>query len=143
MAPASTDIAGLIDAVPPGTVVTDSDILETYRQGWAKVPNPGTPLAVVRAASTADVQATLRWASATGTPVVPRGAGTSLSGGSTAVDGAITLSLERMRDVVVDPVVRVADAQPGAFNIDVKQAAAAHGLWYPPDPSSFEICSIG
>jgi glycolate oxidase len=48
-----------------------------------------------------------------------------------------------MRTVTVDPVVRVAYAQPGAFNAEVKAAAAEHGLWYPPDPSSYEICSIG
>src|SRR3954454_10221396 len=115
MGHAGTNLDVLVQSLPPDTVVTDPGVLESYRQGWAKDPHAGTPLAVVRAASTADVQAALRWASATGTPVVPRGAGTSLSGGSTAVDGAITLSLERMRDVVVDPVVRVADAQPGAF----------------------------
>jgi glycolate oxidase len=74
---------------------------------------------------------------------VPRGGGSSLSGGSTAVEGGITLSTERMRQVVIDPVTRVAIAQPGAFNAEVKAAAAEHGLWYPPDPSSFEICSIG
>src|SRR5205807_3108516 len=62
---------------------------------------------------------------------------------STAVDGGVTLSLERMREVTVDPALRVAVAQPGAFNADVKAAAAQSGLWYPPDPSSFEMCSIG
>ena len=137
------DLDALIAALPPGTVLTDPDILETYRQCWSKSASAAVPRAVVRAASTADVQAVLRWASATGTPVVPRGAGTSLSGGSSGVSGAITLSLERMREVVIDPVARVALAQPGAFNAEVKAAAAEHGLWYPPDPSSFEICSIG
>ena len=48
-----------------------------------------------------------------------------------------------MRDIVVDPVTRTAVCQPGLFNAEVKKAVAAHGLWYPPDPSSFEICSIG
>jgi glycolate oxidase len=129
--------------VPADTVLTDPDLLASYRQDWARDPAAGTPLAVVRANSTADVQATLRWATSRQVPVVPRGAGSSLSGGSTAVDGGITLSLERMRQVTVDPITRVAVAQPGAFNAEVKQAAATHGLWYPPDPSSFEICSIG
>ncbi|HET8582070.1 MAG TPA: FAD-linked oxidase C-terminal domain-containing protein [Jatrophihabitans sp.] len=133
----------LIAALPPDTVLTDPDVLASYRQDWARDPDAGTPLAVVRANSTADVQAVLRWASAHGVPVVPRGAGSSLSGGSTAVDGGVTLSMERMRSVEIDPVTRVAVAQPGAFNASVKAAAAAHGLWYPPDPSSFEICSIG
>jgi glycolate oxidase len=138
-----SDLDELVAALPPDTVLTDPDVLASYRQDWARDPNAGTPLAVVRANSTADVQALLRWATAHRTPVVPRGAGTSLSGGSTAVDGGVTLSLERMREVRIDPVLRVAVAQPGAFNAAVKAAAAEHGLWYPPDPSSFEICSIG
>ncbi len=133
----------LTAALPPDTVLTDPDILATYRQDWARDPDAGTPLAVVRVNSTADVQAVLRWATAHQVPVVPRGAGSSLSGGSTAVDGGITLSTERMRTIEIDPITRVAVTQPGAFNAEVKAAAAEHGLWYPPDPSSFEICSIG
>jgi glycolate oxidase len=76
-------------------------------------------------------------------PVVTRGAGSGLSGGATALDNGIVLSTEKMRDVAVDPVTRTAVCQPGLFNAEVKKAAAEHGLWYPPDPSSFEICSIG
>jgi glycolate oxidase len=85
----------------------------------------------------------MRVASAFGVPVVARGAGTGLSGGSSAVDGCITLSTERMRAITVDPAAMVAIVQPGLLNAEVKAAAAAAGLWYPPDPSSFEICSIG
>src|SRR4029079_15219012 len=55
----------------------------------------------------------------------------------------IVLSLERMRSIVIDKPTRVAIAQTGALNVEVKRAADGHGLWYPPDPSSFEICSIG
>lgn len=73
----------------------------------------------------------------------PRGAGTGLSGGSTAQDGAVVLSTEQMRAITIDTATRVAITQPGALNAEVKAAAAAQGLWYPPDPSSFEICSIG
>ncbi|MFC6235480.1 FAD-binding oxidoreductase, partial [Leucobacter soli] len=72
-----------------------------------------------------------------------RGAGTGLSGGATAVDGGIVLSVERMRDVRVDPATRTAIVQPGLLNAELQAAAAQHGLWYPPDPASFEICSIG
>ena len=75
--------------------------------------------------------------------MVPRGAGSGLSGGSSAVDGGIVLSLERMRAIEIDTDCRVAIVEPGAFNAEVKAAAAEHGLWYPPDPSSYEICSIG
>ena len=66
-------------------ILTDPDLLEGYRQDWAKAPDPGLPLAVVRARTTEDVQEVLRWASAHGVPVVPRGAGSGLSGGATAV----------------------------------------------------------
>ena len=98
---------------------------------------------MVRARDAADVQATVRWAAEHGVPVVPRGAGSGLSGGSSAVDGGIVLSLERMRAIEIDVATRVAVVEPGAFNAEVKAAAAEHGLWYPPDPSSYEICSIG
>ena len=89
------------------------------------------------------MQVAIRWAAAHGVPVVPRGAGSGLSGGSSAVDGGIVLSLERMRAIEIDTECQVAVVEPGAFNQEVKLAAAEHGLWYPPDPSSFEICSIG
>ena len=139
----TVDLAELAAALPDGALLTDRDVLASYRQDWARDPQAGWPLAVVRATCTADVQATLRWATQHRVPVVPRGAGSGLSGGSTAVDGGVVLSLERMRDIHVDSVSRVAVAQPGLLNVDVKRAAAEHNLWYPPDPSSFEICSIG
>ncbi|MGO1396801.1 MAG: FAD-linked oxidase C-terminal domain-containing protein [Brevibacterium yomogidense] len=133
----------LVAQLPDGAVITDPVKTEAYRRDRAEDPNAGTPAAVVRATSTEDVQAVVRYAAATGTPVVPRGAGTSLSGGSTAIDGGIVLSLERMRDITIDPVTRTAVTQPGAFNVEVKEAAGEHDLWYPPDPASFTFCSIG
>jgi glycolate oxidase len=137
------DLAALAAELPDGALVIDRDVVASYRQDWARDPDAGWPVAVARATCTADVQAALRWATAHRVPVVPRGAGSGLSGGSTAVDGGLVLSLERMRDIRVDPVSRVAVAQPGLLNVEVKRAAAEHGLWYPPDPSSFEMCSIG
>lgn len=133
----------LQDLLTDGAVLVDPDVTERYRQDWAKDPDAGTPLAVVRARSTSDVQSVMKWASAHRIPVVPRGAGSGLSGGATAVDGGIVLTTELMRDISVDPVTRVAVVQPGLLNAEVKKAAAEHGLWYPPDPSSFEMCSIG
>jgi glycolate oxidase len=129
--------------LPQGALVTDPDVVDAYRRDRAMTVQPGVPLALVRATSTADVQATLRVAHAHGIAVVPRGAGTGLSGGSAAIDGALTLSTERMRALEIDPQAMVAVVQPGLLNAEVKAAAREHGLWYPPDPSSFEICSIG
>jgi len=133
----------LIAELSDGMVVTDTAITEGYRQDRALDPSAGKPLAVVRPLSTEDVQTVMRWASAHRVPVVPRGAGSGLSGGATAIDDGIVLSTEKMREITVDPVTRTAVCQPGLFNAEVKKAAAQHDLWYPPDPSSFEICSIG
>ncbi|HET9732501.1 MAG TPA: FAD-linked oxidase C-terminal domain-containing protein [Acidimicrobiales bacterium] len=140
----SDQVAAALSAELPGdAILVDPDVMEAYRFDRASTVVPGKPRAVVRPRSTADVQAVMRVATATRTPVVVRGAGTGLSGGATATDGCIVLSTERMRSVEVDPVGMLATVQPGALNVEVKAAARSHGLWYPPDPSSFEICSIG
>ena len=138
-----TDLAALRSALPDGALVDDRDILAGYRQDWARDPDAGWPIAVVRATCTEDVQAVLRWASEHRVPVVPRGAGSGLSGGldrrgwrHRAIHGTHARDHHR-------PGVRVAITQPGLLNVEVKRAAAEHGLWYPPDPSSFEMCSIG
>jgi glycolate oxidase len=138
-----TALAELIAELPQDTVAEHPATLENYRRDWARDPGAGTPLAVVRAGSAADVQTTVRWAARHRIPIVPRGAGTGLSGGFTAVDGGIVLSMERMTQIVIDTATRTAIVEPGAINAEVKRAAAAHGLWYPPDPSSYEMCSIG
>ena len=136
-------IDALRERIPSSPIVIDPDVTEGYRRDFAKDPDAGQPLAVVRATSTADVQEVMRWATENSIPVIPRGAGSGLSGGATAVNGGIVLTTELMRDIEVDPVTRTAMVQPGLLNAEVKKAVAEHGLWYPPDPSSFEICSIG
>lgn len=133
----------LVASLPPDTVITDPDSMSGYRWDRALDSNAGTPLAVVRATSAEDVQTTVRFAAEHRIPVIPRGAGSGLSGGASAIDGCIIVSLERMRSIGIDPVTRTAVVQPGAFNAEVKRAAAEHGMWYPPDPSSYEFCSIG
>ena len=138
----TTALDGLV-ATLGDAVRTDPATCANYRHDWARDPSAGTPVAVVKARSAEDVQQALRWASAHGVPVVPRGAGSGLSGGSSAVDGGIVVSLEQMRAVELDVDTRVAVVEPGALNVEVKAAAAQHGLWYPPDRSSYDICSIG
>ncbi len=136
-------IAELVAALPAESLITDANRMSTYRYDRANDPNAGTPLAVVRAGSTSEVQSAVRIAAKHKVPIVTRGAGTGLSGASTAQDGAITISTERLRDIAIDAPTRMAVVGPGLLNREVKTAVAAHGLWYPPDPSSFEICSIG
>ncbi|MGV9713943.1 FAD-binding oxidoreductase [Gordonia sp. NPDC003424] len=143
MSVTTVDTGSLAAALPDGMVVTDPDILAGYRQDRAQDPDAGTPLVLIRPTTTAEVQTVVRWCADNDVKIITRGAGTSLSGGSTAVDGAVMLSTEKMRDLTIDTATRTAVAQPGLFNSEVKAAAAAEGLWYPPDPSSFEICSIG
>jgi glycolate oxidase len=136
-------LAQLVADLPDGVVVTGAAEIDKYREDFARDGSAGTPIAVVRAETAEQVQQAMRWAAEHRVPVVPRGAGTGLSGGSSAVDGGITISLDRMRAIEIDPASQVAIVEPGALNVEVKGAAAEHGLWYPPDPSSYEICSIG
>ena len=124
-------------------VIVDPAVMERYRHDWVRDPGAGQPLAVIRPSSTEHVQAVMKWASTHRVAVIPRGAGSGLSGGATAVDGCVVVSTELMRTIVVDPLTRTATVQPGLLNVDVKREAAKHGLWYPPDPSSYEMCSIG
>src|SRR5439155_19166698 len=78
------------------------------------------------------------------TPIVPRGAGTGLSGASGGIEGAITVAFTRMNRILeIDRANLVAIVQPGVINADLKAAVAKEGLFYPPDPASYESCSIG
>jgi glycolate oxidase len=105
---------------------------------------PGLARCLVSARDTGEVAATLRWAGEHGVPVVPRGGGSGLAGGATAVDGCVIVSLARMNAITeLDPVNELAVAQAGVLNADLDRAAAAHGLMYAPDPSSYEISTIG
>src|SRR5690625_356745 len=140
---ALADLQSLAAALSDGAVLCDTDTMAAYRWDRANAPDAGIPLAVVRVESTQEVQDVVRIASRHHVPVVVRGAGSGLSGGSTAVDGCIVISTERMRAIQIDPSTRTASVEPGLMNAEVKAAAAEYGLWYPPDPSSFEFCSIG
>ncbi len=130
-------------AILGDAVRTDPVSCEKYRFDWSRDPTAGIPIAVVRPRDASQVATAVQWAAEHRVPVVPRGAGSGLSGGASAVSGGIVLSLERMNSIEIDVATRVAVVEAGAFNADVKAAAAQHGLWYPPDPSSYEICSIG
>ncbi|MDQ0675091.1 glycolate oxidase [Pseudarthrobacter siccitolerans] len=133
----------LASMLPAEAIITDPGAMGAYQQDRAVDPNAGMPVAVVLPLTTEHVQVAVQWAAERKVPVVPRGAGTGLSGGATAITGGIVLSTERMRSITVDPVTRTAVVQPGLLNVEVKAAAAAEGLWYPPDPASYEICTIG
>ncbi|MGZ5848872.1 MAG: FAD-linked oxidase C-terminal domain-containing protein [Ramlibacter sp.] len=102
------------------------------------------PLAVALRETEAQVQGVLRACHALGVPVVARGAGTGLSGGAMPNRIGVTLSLAKFnRIVALDPASRTARVQCGVRNLAISEAAAAHGLYYAPDPSSQIACTIG
>ncbi|WP_311932018.1 FAD-linked oxidase C-terminal domain-containing protein [Microbispora sp. H11081] len=135
--------SALAAALPDGRVLTDPDVTGSYAGDRTFLP-PGTPLGVVLAESRGDVVATMRWATEHRVPVVPRGAGTGLAGGATAVDGCVVLSLARMTAIrELSPQDEIAVVEPGVVTADLDRAAREHGLMYAPDPSSYEISTIG
>jgi glycolate oxidase len=127
-----------------GSIVADSDVLATLSHDDAEWAPAGIAAAGVRARTEAEVQHVVRTCADLGVPVVPRGAGTGLSGGANAVTGCVILDLSRMDKVLeIDPDNLLCVVQPGAVNNDVKAAVAEHGLWYPPDPASAPWSTIG
>jgi glycolate oxidase len=140
----ATWVTELTDALGADSVLTDPDVTASYARDQAMLAAAGTPAAVVLPRSTADVVAVMRTAHRHGIPVVPRGAGSGLAGSSNAVDGAITLVMTRMDAVLeVSPADRLAVVQPGVVNKQLRDAVAGSGLFYPPDPSSYDWCTIG
>ena len=130
--------------LPPDRVVTDPDVLAAYARDDAAWAEAGKSIALVRPTSTAEVAAVVKACAAAGVPIVPRGAGTGLSGGANAVDGGVILSLERMDAIVeINTAERLAVVQAGVVNDHLRAAAAEQGLWYPPDPGSAPWSTLG
>lgn len=141
---ASAVLIELRETLPDQCLVTDVELLETYRTDRAMFCDAGMPLVVVRARSTADVSATMEIAHRHGIPVVPQGARSGLSGGANAIDACIVISLEAMNQILrIDQANRYVVTQPGVFTAVLGRAVSELGLFYPPDPSSKEFCSIG
>ena len=138
------DLTELADELGDGVLVTDADVVGSYSTDQALFCPADGAVALVRARTVADVQATMRFATRHRVPVVPQGTRTGLSGGANAVPGCILLSLERMDRVLeVNAAERTVTVEPGIINQDLKDALAPHGLSYPPDPGSVAISSIG
>jgi glycolate oxidase len=141
MDPAVT--AAIAAALPPGAVVTDPAQLRTYEcDGLAHYR--AVPGLVVLPETTAQVAAVIRVCAEHGVPFVARGSGTGLSGGALPRTDGVLVVLSRMRTIrAVRPEDQRADVEPGVINLDVTRAAAPHGQYYAPDPSSQLVCSIG
>ncbi len=136
-------VAALTSILPMGALLSrteqtrpyECDGLSAFRQ---------LPVAVCLPDTEAQVQQVLRICREHDVPVVARGAGTSLSGGSMPHGAGVVLSLARLNSILsIDPVGRTARVQPGVRNLAISEAAAPHNLYYAPDPSSQIACSIG
>ncbi len=137
-------VDALIAGLPDGRVQTDVDVLQAYAQDRAIFEKAGVPLVLVGPHSTGEVATALRIAAEHQAIVVPRGAGTGLTGGANAITGCVIVSMHNMREILeIDTINRTARLQPGVINRDLKEAVAAHGLFYPPDPASYDMSSIG
>lgn len=137
-------LAALRAAVGDDYVATDPDVTGAYARDMMPLAPAGVPLAVVKPGSTAEVAAVVKACAAADVPIVPRGAGSGLTGAANAVDGAVTVVMTRMgRILEIDEGNRLAVVQPGVVNKDLRAAVEPLGLFYAPDPSSYDWCSIG
>ena len=137
-------LAALGDALEPSRVVRDPDITAGFSRDMMPLAPNGTPLAVVFPTTTAEVAAVVKLCADAGVPIVPRGAGSGLTGAANAVDGAVTMVMTRMNAILeIDEGNRLAVVQPGVVNLDFRTAVEARGLFYAPDPSSYDWCTLG
>jgi glycolate oxidase len=135
--------AALARIVPGEGVIADIDRLRAYESD-ALTAYRQTPMAVVLPTTTEEVSKVLAWCAANQVKVVPRGSGTSLSGGALPLEDGVVLGLSRLNRILeIDYDNRVVVAQPGVTNLAITQAVEHRGFFYAPDPSSQIACSIG
>ncbi|EHR53735.1 FAD/FMN-dependent dehydrogenase [Saccharomonospora marina XMU15] len=139
-----TLVAELRSVLGADAVLTDADVTAGYSRDQMPLAPSGTPLAVVLPTDVDGVREAVRACAAAAVPIVPRGAGSGICGGANAVEGCVVLVTTKLdRIIEIDPDNRIAVVQPGVVNLDLREAAAKHGLFYPPDPSSYDWCTIG
>src|SRR5690349_7404098 len=139
-----TFVARLRSELGDNAVVDDADVLDSHRNDHATFCTAGVPRVLVRPSTTAEVSLVLKAASEFGVPVVTQGARTGLSGAANAIDGCLLLSTARMNRILEISVEdQVAVVQPGVVNAELSRAVLEQGLFYPPDPSSWEMSTLG
>ena len=144
MQPRSRFLDAVRATLPELRLLEEASERESYRNDETAYLKAGLPLAVALPTSTAEVVALVRLAAEHRIPIVPRGAGSGLSGGAAGIEGGLTIALTKMDKVLeIDRENLVVVTQPGILNADLKKRVAAEGLFYAPDPASYEICSIG
>lgn len=136
-------VADLVDLLPAGCLVHEPRELVPFETD-AFVSYRRLPLAVALPETTQQVAAVLKYCHRYGVPVVPRGAGTSLSGGAIPQEDAVVIGLSKMSRILdVDFANRTATVQAGVTNLSISEAVSADGYFYAPDPSSQLACTIG
>jgi glycolate oxidase len=136
-------VAGLRRLLPPDAVIAEPELLKPYETDGMSCHRQ-VPLAVVLPATTAEVAAVMAFLHREGVCVVPRGAGTSLSGGALPMGDAVVVGLMRMNRILeIDYADRLAVVQAGVTNLGITHAMAGEGFFYAPDPSSQLACMIG
>jgi glycolate oxidase len=138
-------LIGAIGArLPELRLLTDGIDLEAYRSDETPYLHAARPGAVALPTTTADVAELVRICGELRVPIVPRGAGSGLSGGAAGIEGGLTIAFTAMNRILeIDRENLVAIVQPGVINAALKAAVAEVGLFYPPDPASYELCTIG
>ncbi len=129
--------------LPPDRIATDEATRAAY-DADAQTAYRQRALAVVTPHSTDEVVRIVRWCRAEGVPFTVRGSGTGLCAGATPVPGGLAIVTTRLNRILrLDPSQRIAVVEPGVVNLNLTAAAAPHGLFYAPDPSSQPICTLG
>jgi glycolate oxidase len=136
-------ISDLQAIFPPERCLLDGAALAAYESDGLTA-FAATPRAVVVPVTREEVVAAVKICAAWAVPFMARGSGTSLSGGAVPVEDGLVIAMNQMNRILrLDPEARLAVVEPGVINLAVSQAAAPHGLYFAPDPSSQQICTIG
>ncbi len=131
-----------IQDILPGRVSTDKEELFCY--GFDASSTEGAPSAVVRPLNIKEISEVAAFAFENNTPIVPRGAGTGMTGGAVPLKDSIVISLEGMNRIIeIDEKNMVATVEPGVINSHLQEKVEEKGLFYPPDPASMNFCTLG
>ena len=134
----------IINKLSKDSIEFNPEILKNFSQDRAIIEPFGKPVALVMPKSKKEIVNIVKIANKFNIPIVARGAGPGLTGGSNAIDNCILLSMHRLNKILsIDVSNRIAIVEPGVINSDIKEEVAKKNLFYPPDPASFDISSIG